>query len=83
MDIYHKITTITTGAYAATATNKVKGVMFSNTNGTPSNVDLFPWGATGSTFSMRMIAGASSSAIFPIKVSGASCATGVSVYGLF
>jgi hypothetical protein len=32
---------------------------------------------------MRMIAGASSSTIFPIKVSGASCATGVSVYGLF
>jgi hypothetical protein len=32
---------------------------------------------------MRMIAGASASAIFPIKVSGASCATGVSVYGLF
>ena len=83
MDIYHKITTITTGAYASTLTNKVKGVLFVNTNGSPSNVDLFPWGATGSTFSMRMIAGASASTIFPIKVSGASCATGVSVYGLF
>jgi hypothetical protein len=32
---------------------------------------------------MRMIAGASASTIFPIKVSGASCATGVSVYSLF
>jgi hypothetical protein len=32
---------------------------------------------------MRMVAGASSSIIFPIKTSGASCATGVSVYGLF
>ena len=83
MDIYHKISLITTGSYAATLTTKVKGVLFVNTNGSPSNVDLFPWGATGSTFSMRMIAGASASAIFPIKVSGASCATGVSVYGLF
>lgn len=83
MDIYHKISTITTGAYAATSNTKVKGVMFVNTNGSPSNVDLFPWGATGATFSMRMVAGASSSTIFPIKTSGASCATGVSVYGLF
>jgi hypothetical protein len=32
---------------------------------------------------MRMVAGASSSTIFPIKTSGASCATGVSVYGLY
>jgi hypothetical protein len=32
---------------------------------------------------MRMVAGASSSTIFPIKTTGASCASGVSVYGLF
>jgi hypothetical protein len=32
---------------------------------------------------MRMIAGANSSTIFPIKTSGASCASGVSVYGLY
>lgn len=83
MDIYHKISLITTNPYTATSTTKVKGVMFVNTNGSPSNVDLFPWGATGSTFSMRMVAGASSSAIFPIKTSGASCASGVSVYGLY
>lgn len=83
MDIYHKISTITTGAFAQANTTKVKGVMFVNANGSPSNVDLFPWGATGATFSMRMIAGASSSVIFPIKTSGASCASGVSVYGLF
>jgi hypothetical protein len=83
MDIYHKTSLITTGSYAATLTTKVKGVLFVNTNGSPSNVDLFPWGATGATFSMRMVAGASSSTIFPIKTSGASCATGVSVYGLY
>lgn len=83
MDIYHKTSLITSGAYAATATTKVKGVLFVNTNGSPSVIDLFPWGATGATFSMRMVAGASSSTIFPIKTSGASCATGVSVYGLF
>lgn len=83
MDIYHKISTITTGAFAQANTTKVKGVMFVNTNGSPSNVDLFPWGATGATFSMRMVAGASSSVIFPIKTSGASCASGVSVYGLY
>ena len=50
MDIYHKISTITTGAFASTNTTKVKGVMFVNTNGSPSNVDLFPWGATVATF---------------------------------
>jgi len=83
MDIYHKTSLITTGSYAATLTTKVKGVLFVNLNGSASNVDLFPWGATGATFSMRMIAGASSSTIFPIKTSGASCATGVSVYGLY
>lgn len=83
MDIYHEISLITTGSYASTNTNKVKGVLFVNNNGSPSNVDLFPWGATGSTFSMRMVAGASSSTIFPIKTTGASCASGVSVYGLF
>ena len=83
MDIYHKISLITSGAYASANTNKVKGVMFVNTNGSASNIDLFPWGATGATFSMRMIAGASSSTIFPIKTTGASCASGVSVYGLF
>lgn len=83
MDIYHKISLITNGAFAATGTTKVKGVMFVNINGSPSNVDLFPWGATGATFSMRMVAGASSSVIFPIKTSGASCSSGVSVYGLF
>ena len=44
MDIYHKISTITTGAFAQANTTKVKGVMFVNTNGSPSNVDLFPWG---------------------------------------
>ena len=83
MDIYHKTSLITSGAYASTLTTKVKGVLFVNANGSPSNIDLFPWGATGATFSMRMVAGASSSTIFPIKTSGASCATGVSVYGLF
>jgi len=83
MDIYHKTSLITSGTYAATVTTKVKGVLFVNSNGSPSNIDLFPWGVTGATFSMRMVAGASSSTIFPIKTSGASCATGVSVYGLY
>jgi len=83
MDIYHKISLITSGAYTPTLTTKVKGVLFVNSNGSPSNIDLFPWGATGATFSMRMIAGANSSTIFPIKTSGASCASGVSVYGLY
>lgn len=89
MDIYHKISLLTTGSFAAANTNsgansKVKGFMFVNT-GAVGNVDVFPYGATGATFSMRMVAGASTATnnIYPIKITGASCASGISVYTLF
>lgn len=89
MDIYHKISLLTTGAFAATgvcggANSKVKGFMFVNTGGV-GNVDVFPYGATGATFSMRMVASANTATnnIYPIKITGASCASGISVYTLF
>jgi hypothetical protein len=90
MDIYHKISLLTTGSFAAAntvsgANSKVKGFMFVNTTAGPLNVDVFPYGATGATFSMRMIAPANTATnnIFPIKITGASCASGISVYTMF
>jgi hypothetical protein len=56
---------------------KNKGVLLTNTNTSPANVDLYTYRANGTTAGTRVSLVASESKIFQIRTWGVSCGAGV------